>query len=82
MFIRGNDSTRTLLRWYEARCDGTLPQPRCFSVSIWWYRLLMLMWALWLAAALIRWLLWGWRQFGAGACFRRKSAPAPPPPLP
>lgn len=91
MFIRGNDSTRTLLRWYEARCDGVLPQPRCFSVSIWWYRLLMLLWALWLAAALIRWLLWGWRQFSSGGCFRRKvTSPTPeasvpplvPPPLP
>lgn len=83
MFIRGNDSSRTLLRWYEARCDATLPQPRCFSVSIWWYRLLMLLWALWLAAALIRWLLWGWQQFSAGACFRRMPPQAPasqPPP--
>jgi hypothetical protein len=90
MFIRGNDSTRTLLRWYEARCNGTLPQAGCFSISIWWYRLLMLLWALWLAAALIRWLLWGWRQFSTGACFRRKPAracaapplPSSPPPLP
>jgi len=80
MFIRGNDSTRTLLGWYEARCDATLPQPQCFSVSIWWYRLLMLLWALWLAAALIRWLLWGWQQFSAGACFRRVTPTTPPPP--
>jgi len=82
MFIRGNDSTRTLLRWYEARCAATLPQPFCLSVSIWWYRLLMLLWALWLAAALIRWLRWGWQQFSAGACFRRMPAKFEPPPLP
>lgn len=84
MFIRGNDSTRTLLRWYEARGAGALPQPRCFSISIWWYRLLMLMWALWLAAALIRWLRWAWQQFSTGACFRRRPAKTgpPPPPLP
>lgn len=82
MFIRGNDSTHFLLRWYEARCAGTLPQPRCFSVSIWWYRLLMLLWALWLAAALIRWLLWGWQQFSSGTCFRRKPTLISPPPLP
>lgn len=87
MFIRGNGSSRTLLRWYEARCDATLPQPQCFSVSIWWYRLLMLLWALWLAAALIRWLLWGWQQFSADACFRRlnpatPTTSPPPPPLP
>jgi hypothetical protein len=82
MFIRGNDSSQSLLRWYEARCAGLLPQPRCFSVSIWWYRLLMLLWALWLAAALIRWLLWGWQQFSAGSCFRRNPTRLAPPPLP
>ena len=84
MFISGNGSTRSLLRWYEARCAGMLPQPQCFSISIWWYRLLMLLWALWLAAALIRWLLWGWQQFSSGSCFRRRPAKTRmlPPPLP
>lgn len=82
MFIQGNGSYETLLRWYEARSDGALPQPISFSISIWWYRLLMLLWALWLAAALIRWLLWGWKQFNVGGCFRRNPKAAGPPPLP
>jgi hypothetical protein len=86
MFIRGNGSYQTMLRWYEARSDGALPQPFCFSISIWWYRLLMLLWALWLAASLIRWLSWGWKQFNAGGCFHRRihgKAKVPvPPPLP
>lgn len=83
MFIRGNGSTRTVLRWYEARSGGGLPRPGCWSVSIWWYRLLMLLWALWLAASLIRWLRWAWQQFSSGACFRRMAGPKPagPPPL-
>ena len=89
MFIRGNDSSRTLLQWYEARCDGALPRPMCYSISIWWYRLMMLLWALWLAAALIRWLHRGWQQFSADGCFRSNPTSAtlnmlssPPPPLP
>ena len=83
MFIIGNGSTRTALRWFEARSDGTLPQPFFLSVSIWWYRLLMLVWALWLAASLIRWLRWAWQQFSAGSCFRAMWKPkAAPPPLP
>lgn len=82
MFIRGNGSSQTMLRWYEARSDGALPLPFCFSISIWWYRLLMLLWALWLAAALIRWLLWGWKQFNAGGCFHHKAKVISPPPLP
>jgi hypothetical protein len=83
MFIRGNGSTRTALRWFQARADGLLPQPECLSISIWWYRLLMLAWALWLAAALIGWLRWGWGNFSKGGIFRHSpKEKAAPPPLP
>ncbi len=82
MFIAGNGSTRTALRWYQARCEMLLPDPGCISVSIWWYRLLMLIWALWLAASLIRWLRWAWDQFSTrGVIKRSKKTPATPPPL-
>ncbi len=82
MFIVGNGSTSGALRWYQASSGELLPQPECLSVSIWWYRILMLVWALWLAAALIRWLRWGWHQFSAGGCFHGKTRPAvQPPPL-
>lgn len=80
MFIIGNDSTSTLLKWYKASSDELLPQPGCVSISIWWYRLLMLLWALWLAASLIRWLRWGWEQFGKGGFFRMEPKPKPPEP--
>jgi hypothetical protein len=72
MFIVGNGSHRTLLHWYEARSGMDLPRPACFTVSIWWYRLAMLAWALWLASALIRWVRWGWDRFGNGGYFRGK----------
>lgn len=72
MFILGNDSTRVLLKWYQARCGTLLPEPGAFTVSIWWYRFFMLAWALWLASSLIRWLRWGWTQYSAGGCFRKK----------
>ena len=83
MFIAGNGSTRSALRWYQARCAEALPQPGCFSVSIWWFRLLMLAWALWLAASLLRWLRLAWIRFSTGGCFRfaSKKKPATPPPL-
>jgi hypothetical protein len=82
MFITGNGSARNALRWYQARSDALLPSVGCITVSIWWYRLLMLAWALWLAAALIRWLTWGWKSFSRGGLFRSgQNAPATPPPL-
>jgi hypothetical protein len=83
MFITGNGSSQTVLRWFQARSEALLPTPHCASISIWWYRFLMLAWALWLAAALIRWLRMGWQNFSRGGCFRRKpKAPVAPPPLP
>ncbi|MDB6150623.1 MAG: hypothetical protein JWQ44_2071, partial [Chthoniobacter sp.] len=84
MFIRGNGSSQLVLRWYQPRSGTLLPTPGCFSVSIWWYRFLMLLWALWLAAALIRWLRWGWENFSRRGLFTtgRKPPIAPPPPLP
>jgi len=71
------------LQWYQARCGEVLPQPGCLSVSIWWFRLLMLVWALWLAAALLRWLRLAWVRFSTGSCFRHgiKKKPAVPPPI-
>jgi hypothetical protein len=82
MFIAGNGSTRSALRWYQARSEAFLPSVGCVSVSIWWYRLLMLAWALWLAAALIRWLRLGWKNFSSGGLFKSGvRAPATPPPL-
>ncbi len=84
MFILGNGSSRTALRWFQARCEaGPLPRPGAVTVSVWWYRLLMLAWALWLAASLLRWLRRGWENFNRGGAFRRPvRAVRQPPPLP
>jgi len=84
MFILGNGSTRTALLWYQDRSGPLLPRPVCYSISIWWFRFLMLLWALWLAAALIRWLQLGWRSFGSGGYWRplRQPKPTPPPVVP
>jgi hypothetical protein len=71
MFIVGNGSSQTLLHWYQGRVGPELPNPYVVSISVWFYRLLMLAWALWLAAALLRWLRWGWVQFSAGGGWRR-----------
>ena len=77
MFILGNGSTSTLLRWFQARSEGTsLPMCSCVSVSIWWYRFAMLLWALWLAISVLGWLGSAWKSFASGGFFRQPTRPA------
>ncbi|MCY1072156.1 hypothetical protein OV090_45845 [Nannocystis sp. RBIL2] len=89
MQIEGNGSWASSLRWYQDRVEyvegvgGLMPRPWVLSVSLWWYRGLMLAWALWLAWSMIRWLPWGWQSASQGGLWRplwRPSPPKTPPP--
>ena len=71
MYISGNGSGAHRLSWYAARTAAELPRPGFWSVSIWWYRFAMLLWALWLAASLVRWLRLAWKNSTRGGHFRK-----------
>lgn len=71
MYIVGNGSSMDYLRWYQDFSAGELPASWIFSISIWFYRFLMLAWALWLAHSLIKWLGWAWRQFSFEGLWRK-----------
>jgi hypothetical protein len=73
MQVAGNGSSDTLLRWYADRVDGATPGAGLLSLPLWLYRVGMLVWALWLAASLVRAIGWGWRTFGSGGLWRRLS---------
>lgn len=66
MQIAGNGSSSYVLNWYQDRSGEILPQPSFVSVPLWLYRALMLLWALWLAVAVIGWLRWGWKAMNVG----------------
>jgi len=71
MQVAGNGSTDTVLRWYADRVVGETPGAGVVSLPLWAYRVGMLVWALWLAASLVRAIGWGWRSFGEGGFWRR-----------
>lgn len=83
MQIEGNGSYSASLRWYQDRVEyvdgvgGLLPRPWVLSVSLWWYRGLMLAWALWLAWSMIRWVPWGWSSVSSGGLWRKLWRGAP-----
>ena len=70
MQITGNQSGRYLLNWYSDRSDADLPRAWIISVPLYVYRVLMLLWAIWLAFALLRWLRWGWECYTTNGYWR------------
>jgi hypothetical protein len=70
MQVAGAGSSNTLLNYYVDRIDGVMPQPVVFSLPLWTWRVIMLLWSLWLAASLVRWLQKGWTALGNGGWYR------------
>jgi len=79
MQIAGNGSEYGILRWYQDRAEAVLPQPWLLSLSLWFYRAVMLAWSLWVAQALVGWLRWGWRQWTHGGYWIRRTPRSPRP---
>lgn len=71
MQIEGNGATPQLLSWFADRASPALPTAWVISVPLWIYRGLMLLWALWLAFALLQWLKWGWTCFTTDGYWRQ-----------
>ncbi|PWF55646.1 hypothetical protein [Massilia glaciei] len=76
MQVAGNLSDRDAYRWFADRMADQLPQAWIISLPLLAYRLLMLLWCLWLAYALLSWLKWGWSCFSEQGYWR---APKPKP---
>jgi hypothetical protein len=74
------------LTWFVDQSMTQLPAPAVLSVSLWWYKIAMLAWALWLSFALIRWVKWAWQVYTRDGLWpQRERAPQPapsPPPAP
>jgi hypothetical protein len=78
MQIAGNGSRAFLLRWYVDRAGQVLPRPWALTFPLWFYRMGMLAWSLWLAQALLSWARWAWGCYAAGGLWRKKEeAPKP-----
>ncbi|MBD9358400.1 hypothetical protein [Methylomonas albis] len=76
MQIAGNQSSATLLNWYQDRNGPQLATATVISLPLLAYRILMLAWSLWMAAALLNWLRWGWSCFAGGGLWKKAPAQA------
>ncbi len=73
MKIAGNYSSSFSLNWYQDLTTGSIPMPWFLAFDIWYYRILMLLWALWLAASIIHWVKWGFDAYTTnGGWYKQK----------
>jgi hypothetical protein len=79
MRIAGSGQQANELSWFNDQAPGVLPTPWVLSLSLWWYKAAMLLWALWLAFALARWLPIAWKALGTGGFWRKVPRAATPP---
>ena len=84
MHVDGNGSYAWRLQWFVDQATDALPRAGVLSVSIWVYKIAMLLWALWLANALIGWLRWGFEAWSHGGYWRPRKPKlmVEPPPVP
>jgi hypothetical protein len=85
MQVAGLGSTPGLLRWYVWQPGTALPTPWVVSLPGWAWKLVAVLWTLWLVASLFTWLRWGfacWSEGGRWKSLRwRPPAPAADTPL-
>jgi hypothetical protein len=77
MQITGNGSTSQFLSWFTDRSGNELSTAWALSVPLWVYRGLMLLWALWLAYSLLKWLKSGWDSFTSDGYWSAKPKVEP-----
>ncbi len=63
MQISGNGSNEYILNWYSDRINEDMPISTFISIPVYVYQLMMLVWSIWLAFALIKWAMWSWNSF-------------------
>jgi hypothetical protein len=76
LMVAGPGSSSHVLSWVSDRFTDRTAGAWVLSAPVWLYRALMLAWALWLAASLLRWVGWAWAAFSAGGAWPEKPRPA------
>jgi len=71
--VAGAGSSDHQLVWLTDQLSGAMPQPMVVSLPMWTWRVVMLLWSLWLAASLVRWLPWAFAAWTDGGWIRRST---------
>lgn len=77
MGVRGNSSYANHLVWFLDQGNQSLGSFTVYTLPLWAYKGMMLLWSTWLSVTLIKWLGWTWNDL-ADAPFRKKRIISPP----
>lgn len=80
MKVVGNGSSSHFYRYYQDSSGGELPIATIVSVPLLAYRVVMLLWALWLSTRLIQWATWTWQCVKEKGIWQAKSPQEKKPP--
>lgn len=72
MQIKGNGSSSYQLNWFSDRINELIPSAMFISVPLYIFRLLMLVWSIWLAFAVVKWAQWSWSNYAKGGYWRSR----------
>ncbi|MFG6414385.1 hypothetical protein ACG02S_10810 [Roseateles sp. DC23W] len=78
LMVAGPGSSSHLLSWVSDRFTEHTAGAWVLSAPVWLYRVLMLLWALWLATSLLKWVGWAWAAFSAGGAWPEKAVALAP----
>ncbi len=56
MGVAGQKASAYRLYWYLDSGHDLLPHITLFTVHLWWYKLLILLWSIWVSFAVLNWL--------------------------
>ena len=74
MHVAGHNSYGNVLNWFADGSETLLPTASVITVPLWAYKVLILVWALWLSFALLRWLPWVWKCFSSDGFWRSSKS--------
>lgn len=73
MQITGNGSSNSFLRWYIDHFSAELPKAWVISLPPAVFKVMMLIWSLWLAIVLLKWFRWGWKSYSCHGLWSPKN---------
>jgi hypothetical protein len=74
MGIEGYQSYGNTHTWFTDRADGKLPSVTILSISVWFYKAIILVRVLWLSTSILSWIKWARKAIGVQGFGQLSSA--------